>query len=96
MKVMATWMTIKELDGVYTSQEYKGRGGKYLVRKLKYWNPFGLHLRYRHRLDDHSDRGHDTISIERIWETKFWTDRNFTWYLAATEVNMALADGHFY
>ena len=27
--------------------------------------------------------------------TKFWPDRNFTWYLAVTEVNTALADGHF-
>ena len=38
----------------------------------------------------------DFVSIiERTWAAKFWPDRNFTWYLVVTEVNAALAYGHF-
>ena len=29
------------------------------------------------------------------WATNFWPDRNFACYLAVTEVNTELADGHF-
>ena len=50
---------------------------------------------YCHQVDDHKNRRNDPISIERIWATNFWPDRNFAWYLAATEVNTALPDGHF-
>ena len=66
-----------------------------LARLFKYHQTFGLHFRYRHQVDDHNNRRHAHISIERTWETKFWPDRNFAWYLAVTEVNTALADGHF-
>ena len=31
----------------------------------------------------------------RTWATKFCSDRNSAWYLAVTEVNTALSDGHF-
>ena len=54
-----------------------------------------MHFRYRHQVDDHNNRRHAPISIERTWATKFCPDRNFAWYLAVTEVNMALAYGHF-
>ena len=39
-------------------------------------------------------RRHAPISLEGTWATKFWPDRNFAWYLAASEVNAALAAGH--
>ena len=38
---------------------------------------------------------HAPISIERTRATKLWPDRNFICYLDVTEVNTALADGHF-
>ena len=95
MKIMDTWMTLEELDGTDTRQEYKGRDGESLARLFKYRQPFCLHFRYRHQVDNHNNRRHAPISIERTWETKFWPDRNFAWYLAVTEVNTALADGHF-
>ena len=44
IKIMATWMTLEELDGADTRQEYKGWDGQSLVRKIKYWQPFGFHL----------------------------------------------------
>ena len=48
------------------------------------------------KIDDHNNRRHAPISIDRTWATKFWPDRNFAWYLAVTEVNTALVDGHFF
>ena len=95
MKIMATWMTLEELDGADTRREYKGRDGESLTRLFKYRQPFGLHFRYRHQVDDHNNRKHSHISIERTWATKLCPNRNFAWYLAVTEVNTALADGHF-
>ena len=95
MKIMGTWMALEELDREDTRHEYKGRDGQSLVRQFKYWHPFSLHLSYHHQVEDYNNRRHDTILIERTWATKFWPDRNFTWYLDVTEVNTALADGHF-
>ena len=95
MKIMATCMTLEELDGADTRQEYKGWYGESLARLFKYCHLFGLHFRYRHQVDDQNNRRHAHISIERTWATKFWPDRNFAWYLAVTEVNTALADGNF-
>ena len=83
------------MDGADTRREYKGRDGQSLDRLFKYCQPFGLHFHYRHQVDDHNNRIHAPISVESKGATKFWTDRNFAWYLALTEVNTALADGHF-
>ena len=44
MNIMATWMTLEELDGADTRREYKGRYGESLVRKFKYFHPLGLHF----------------------------------------------------
>ena len=95
MKIMATCMTLEELDGADTRQEYRGRDCDSLARLFKYRQPFGLHFRYHHQVDDHNNRIHATISIEMTWATKLWTDRNFAWYLDVTEMNTALADGYF-
>jgi hypothetical protein len=94
MKIMATWMTLDELDDAPTRREYKNADGQLVVKAFKYRMPFGLHFRYRHQVDDHNNRRHAPISLERTWATKFWPDRNFAWYLAASEVNAALASGH--
>jgi hypothetical protein len=95
MKIMATWMTLDELPEANTRRDYIGRDGQSLVKLFKYRQPFGLHFRYCHQVDDHNNRRHAPISVERTWATKFWPDRNFAWYLAVSEVNTALADGHF-
>ena len=44
MNIMVTWMTLEDLDGADNRQEYKGWDGQSLFRKIKYWQPFGLHL----------------------------------------------------
>ena len=95
MKVMATWMTLEELDVADTRREYKGRDDDSLSRLFKYCQTCGLHFCYLHQVYYHSNRRHALISINRTWATKLWTDRNFSWYLDMTEVSTALADGHF-
>ena len=83
------------MDGADNRREYKGRDGESLVRIFKYRQPFGSHFRYRHHVDNQNNRINAPISIERTRATKFWTNRNFVWYLTVTEVNTILADGHF-
>ena len=77
MKIMATWMALEELDGADIRWEYKERDGESVARLFKYCQPFGLHFRYCHQVDDHNNRRHAPISIERTWATKFCPDRNF-------------------
>ena len=61
MKIMDTWMTLKDLDGEDTRPEYKEQDGHSLVRRFNYWQPFGLQLRYLHQVDDHNNRRHAPI-----------------------------------
>ena len=56
MKIMATWMTLEELDGADTRPEYKGRDGESLTRIFKYRQPFGLQFRYHHHVYEHNNR----------------------------------------
>ena len=93
--IMTQWMTLDGLEGSNTKQKYKVRDGESLVKNVKYWHPLGLHFHYRHQVDNHNNRRHSTISPERTRATKFCTDHKFAWYLAVTEVNTALASGHF-
>ena len=44
MKIMSTWMTLEELDGIDTRREYKVWYGHSLIMKLNYRQPFGLHF----------------------------------------------------
>ena len=71
MKIMATWMTMEELDEADIRREYKGREVQSLARIFKYCRPFGFHFHYRHQVDDHNNRIHAPISIERTLATKF-------------------------
>ena len=79
MNIMASWMTHDDLEGANTKRSYKGRYGESLVKIFNYWQPFGWHFCYRHQVDDHNNRCHSPISLERAWDTKFFTDRNFAW-----------------
>ena len=65
------------------------------MKMFKYWQPSGFYFRCRHQVDYHNSKSQSNISLERTWATKSWVDSNFSWYLAVTEVNTALASGHF-
>ena len=92
--LMALWMALNDLEGANTKRYWKGNG----VRKSKhfvYKQPFGMHFKYRHHVDEQNNRWYAPISIETTRATKFWDDRNFDWYLAVSTVNGNLAHGHF-
>ena len=95
MKIIVLWMTLDELEGSNMKCNYKGRDGESLVKYFKYWQPFGFYFWYFHQVDYHNNRLHSNITLERTWDTRFWPDRNFACYLVVTEVNIALASGHF-
>ena len=60
-KIMATWMTLKELNGADTRREYKGRDGQSISRLFNYRQPFGLHLYNHHQVYYHNNRRHSPI-----------------------------------
>ena len=95
MNIMASWLTLHELEGAKTRRDFIDRSRTKETKKFKYRNPFGIHFRYRHQVDGHNNQIHAPLSLESTWANKFWPDRNFSWYLAVSEVNTALASGHF-
>ena len=81
MKIMSSWMTLDELENKKTRIDFIDISGTKDKKKFAYRKPFGIHFRYRHEMDNHNDRRHAPISLERTWATKFWPDQNFSWYL---------------
>ena len=71
MKILATWISLEDLDGADTRQEYKGRDGESLTSLFKYRQPFGFHFHYRRQVDDHNNRRHAPNLSERTLATKF-------------------------
>ena len=95
MNIMVSWMTLDELEGAKTRRYFIDSIGTKETKQFTYRNPFGLRFRCGHQLYDHNNRRHAPFSLERRWATKFWPDRNFSWYLVVLEVNTTLASGHF-
>ena len=61
MKVVASWMTLDELEVDNMKRSYKGRDGQSLVKKITYWKPFGFQFRYHHQVEDPKNICHYTI-----------------------------------
>ena len=62
---------------------------------FKYTEPFYLHFRYRHAVDDHNNLRHQVPSLEETWTTCHWACRVFAFLLAVTEVNAYLTVRYF-
>ena len=77
MKIMASWMTLDELEGSNIKYNYKGRDGHPLVKMSTYWKLFGFHFCYRRQVDKHISRVYSPISLGRVWSTEFWKDYKF-------------------
>ena len=88
-------MTPDELDGTKTRRYFTDSSGTKQTEIFTYRQPFGLHFKYGHQVDDRNNQRHAPISLEKAWATKFRPDRSFAWYLAVSKVNAALALGHF-
>ena len=95
MKIMASWMTLDKLEGARTGGYFIDISGTKDMKQFTYWQPFWIHFRYKHQVNDHNNCIHALIYLDRTRETKFWPDCNFAWYFAVLEVNIALASGHF-
>ena len=95
MKIMASWMTLDYLQGARTIRGFIDSSGKKQTSKFTYRNPFGLNFKYRHQVDDDNNHRHVPIYLKMTWATKFCPGRKIAWYLAVSEVNIALASGHF-
>ena len=65
------------------------------TKTICYKQPFGIHYKFIHQVDDNNNRLNLHILVERTWATNFWSDINFAWYIATSEVNINRALGHF-
>ena len=95
MKIMDSWMDLDELEGTNTRKDFIYSNRKKETNKFAFRKSFGIHFRYIHQVDNHNNRWHAPIYLERTRATKFWPDINFYWHLGVSEVNTALSQGHF-
>ena len=94
MKIMSSFGTLDEISDHKTKRVYK-KNGQTITKTFSYIEPISNHFKYRHQIDDHNNRRHSPISIEKTWATKYWPDRNFAWFIAVTEVNANHARAYF-
>ena len=71
MKIVASWITLDELEGARTRRYFIDSSGTKETKQFTYRQPYGISFRYRHQVDDHNNRRHAPMSLERTWETKF-------------------------
>ena len=95
MKIIAIWMTLDELEGASTRIYFIDMSGTKDTKQFTYWQPFGIHFRYIHQVENQNNWKHTPIYPDRTRSTKFWPDRNIAWYLVVSEKNTALALSRF-
>ena len=90
MKIMGTASGLFPVDDRVHSRTWK-EAGETKTASFNYTEPFFLHFKYRHAVDDHNTLPHAVPSIEETWVTTRWALRCFQFLFAVTEVNMYLA-----
>lgn len=90
MKIMGTASGLFSTDDNVHRRTWN-EGGEAHTANFTYAEPFYLHFKYRHAVDDHNNLRHATPSIEETWVTTRWALRVFQFVLAVTEVNIFLA-----
>ena len=90
IKIMCKWMTLDGFEGGQTRQDYIVDGVE-KTNTFCYKQPFGVHYKFRHQVDDNNNRQYSSILVYITWDTKFWGYRNCAWYLATSAVNTNLA-----
>ena len=73
MKIMCKWMTLDDFEGGQTQWDYFVDNFK-TTKTFCYNQPFRMHYKFRHQVDDNNNRQHSPISVERTWATKFWEE----------------------
>ena len=54
MRIMASCMTLDELDGAKIIRYFIDRSGTKETKHFTYQNPFGIHFRYRNQLENYN------------------------------------------
>lgn len=89
---MTTFGTLQEVEGHKTRRNWTTRVGREPPvshsKSFNYIENFSLYFKNRHQIDDHNNRQHAPISIEKTWGTKSWEHRVFAYILATSEVNV--------
>ena len=71
MKIMCKWMTLEKFEGVQTWRDCLVDGVK-TTKTFFYNQPFGMHYKFRHKVDDKNNRQHSPISVKSTWANKLW------------------------
>lgn len=95
MQMMSTYGTSEEMQAAGTRHSFTNDSGELTTKQFNYTEVYANHYCYRHQVDDHNNRRHSPVSLERTWATKYWPHRCFAHFLAVTEVNTNLACGYF-
>lgn len=88
MMLMATFGTQERVG----QENFRNLPNHQRVTTFRYPELFYNHYHYRHAVDDHNNRRHAPVSIEKTWTTNWWPHRVFAFILLAiTEVNVMKA-----
>ena len=71
MKIIASWVTLYVLEGVITGIYLIYGSGTKEKNTFAYFHPFGLHFRYRHKVENHNNWRHSPILLEGTYAIKF-------------------------
>lgn len=82
---MSTFGCLHEVEG---HKAYRKLSTGETVR-WNYIEPVSRHNRSKHWVDDHNQRRHSPIDLSFVWRTKWWPNRQFTFFLGVAEVNAA-------
>ena len=63
MKIMASWMTLDELDNPRIRRDFVESSGTKDTKQFTYLKPFGIHFRYIHQVDNHNNRRYAPIFL---------------------------------
>ena len=95
MKIMASSIKPDGVEGTRRRRDFIDISGTKETNHFTYQNPFGIHFRYRHSVDNHNNQIHVPIYLQRTWGTKFWPDCNLAWYLVVLGIDITLVSGRF-
>ena len=84
-KFMSTFGSLHEVEG---HQAFRKLSTGETAR-WTYVEPVSRHNRSKHWVDDHNQRRHSPIDLSFVWRTKWWPNRQFTFFLGLAEVNAA-------
>ena len=71
MKIMCKWINLEDFEGGQTQRDYLVDGVK-TTKTICYKQPFGIHYKFIHQVDDNNNRRNLPILVESTWSTKFW------------------------